>query len=136
MRTTCCHFTPLLVRDMADIDLGKLDTWVEHFPLVSEISGKESEKAKLYSEHEDGLGVLLRSNRLIDGHNPTDIVYITKNDNIVLQAVFFAYLSVEFIDIDFVIESVTQFNQLICPGLLSHVLLTIIWFALCLRKVL
>jgi hypothetical protein len=109
MRTTCGNFTPLLIGDLVDIYLWKLYAWVEHFPLVSEISCKQSKKAELYSKHQHGLGVLLGSNRFINRHNPTNIVYIAEYDNVVFQTVFFAYLGVKFIDIDFVIKSVAQF---------------------------
>lgn len=126
MRRESCDLPSLIIGNRFDINFGKLNPRVEHLPLIPEISDKQSKVAKLYGIHDDGLRILLRPHKLIDAHYPPDIIDITKNDDIVLQTILLSYLSVQLIHIDFVIQTMTNFDQVIRPRLLTHVLLAIV----------
>jgi len=104
------HLTSLIIGNSFDINFGKLDAGVEHLPLIPKISDEQPKISQLYGIHNHCFRILLRSYKFINTHYPPDIVDITKNDNIVLQAILLRYLSIQFINIDFIIETMTDLD--------------------------
>ena len=116
----------LIISNRFDINLGKLYPRVEHLPLFAKVSHKQPKVPQLYGIHDDRLRILLRPHKFVDTHYPPDIIDITKNDDIVLQTVLLSYLSVQLIHIDFVIQTMTDFDQVVRSRLLTHVLLAVV----------
>lgn len=105
MRRPCCYSPFLFICYVANANLWKLYSWIKHFPFFTEVSRKQSKESKLQSIHNNCLWILLRSYKFINAHNSTNIVDIAKDDNIILQAIFFIDLSIKFIHVNFIIEA-------------------------------
>lgn len=92
MRTYSTNFSFLLIRDIAYINFRKLNTRVKHFPIITKVSGKQSKKSKLHCHHNNSFRIPLRSNKLINTHDSSNIINIAEDDDIVFKAIFFSNL--------------------------------------------
>lgn len=120
MRRTSGHPPSFLVGDIADAYLWKLNTRVEHLPLLPEIRGKQPEETQLDGKHDHCLCVLLRADELINRHDSSNIIYIAEDNHIVFQAFLLRYFSVELIHVYLVIEPMAQLYQVVSSRLLAH----------------
>jgi len=103
MRNNCSYSSSLLICYIWYTNLRKLNSWVKHLPLLSKISDKKSKKSHLKCHHDDCFWVFLCANGLIYTHNPSNIVYITKNNYIVFKTILLINFCIKFIDINFII---------------------------------
>lgn len=103
MRTHRSDSAPFFIGYCFDIDLGKLNTGVEHLPFIAEVSDQQAKKSKLYRVHDDSFGVFLRPDELVDSHDSSNIVDITKDNDVVLQTVLLSDLRVDLLHIDLII---------------------------------
>jgi hypothetical protein len=130
------HSPPFLIGDIADADLGKLHSRVEHLPLLPKISGKQAKEAQLEGVHDHSLGILLRADELVDGHHPAYIVDIAEDDHIVLQAILLTDLRIQLVHVHLVVEPVAQLDQVIGSRLLPDIVLPVVCVEGGVRKVL
>lgn len=114
------NFTSLCGGNVSDVDFGEILSGVIHFPLISKIINNQAKEAHLSSIKNNSFGLFLGPDKLIDTNDSSEIPDITKDNNIVFETIFLSDLSVDFIDINFVIKFVTHFNQVICTGFLIN----------------
>ena len=94
---------------------------MEHLPFFTKISNQNSREPKLTGEHHHSL-LFGMPNRFINSNNSAQIIDITEYNDVIFKALFFIDFSIDFININFVIDSVTHFDQIVSPSFAIYLL--------------
>lgn len=127
MRILSCYSTFLCVGNIFYRNSWQLLTAMIHIPLFSKISDHNSRISELTCKHHDGFLFLLPY-CFVDTNYSTQIIYITEYQNIILQTSLFRHLSVYFINIYFVVETMTHFNQIISTSFTANRIFWIVYY--------
>lgn len=88
---------------------------MEHLPFLTEVSNQDPREPKLTGKHYHSF-LFCMPNCFINSNNSAQIIDVAKYNDVIFKALLFIDLSIDFININFVIDPVAYFDQIVSPG--------------------
>lgn len=108
-----CYFSSLCRSNFGDVNLRKILSRMIHFPLLSKIIYDQTIESHLSTIQYNSFCLFLCPNKFINTNDSTKIPDITKDNNIIFETIFLSNLSIDFINVNFIIKFVTHLNQMV-----------------------